>query len=62
MFGPVEGVVSSHAVVTAARELHNATLQCEAKQRKPEPAEPTVGLNSARDLLTAKLEIHVTCE
>ncbi|KAJ0170649.1 hypothetical protein K1T71_014020 [Dendrolimus kikuchii] len=57
----IEGVASSHAVVTAARELHNATLQCEAKQRRPERAEPSAGLNTpAHDLFTAKLEIHVT--
>lgn len=69
-----EGVSSSHAVITAARELHNATLQCEAKQRRPvsvpeaglatEPAGtgPTADTDSAYDVLTAKLEIHVTCE
>ncbi|KAJ2939050.1 hypothetical protein O0L34_g10239 [Tuta absoluta] len=52
----IEGVASSHVVVTAARELHNATLQCEAKQRRPlmdSTAAPS-------DVLTAKLEIHVT--
>nr|XP_012543787.2 uncharacterized protein LOC101742772 [Bombyx mori]XP_012543788.2 uncharacterized protein LOC101742772 [Bombyx mori] len=55
----IEGVSVSHAAVTAARELHNATLQCEAKQRKPNlPAsiEPT----ASHDVQTAKLEIHVT--
>ncbi|CAB3236667.1 unnamed protein product [Arctia plantaginis] len=31
----IEGVSVSHAVVTAARELHNATLMCEARQRTP---------------------------
>ncbi|CAH0718333.1 unnamed protein product, partial [Brenthis ino] len=51
----IEGVSWSRVVVTAARELHNATLQCEARQRRPEipPAAPY-------DVLTAKLEIHVT--
>lgn len=65
---------SAHAVVTAARELHNATLQCEAKQRKPAPAPASApgpaaslgtptGTTAIPDyVLTAKLEIHVTCE
>ncbi|XP_072933770.1 uncharacterized protein tei [Epargyreus clarus] len=67
----IEGVVSSRVVVTAARELHNATLQCEAKQRQPTTvsqnyeAKPHKGKKdkdkeTAHDVLTAKLEIHVT--
>ncbi|XP_047541049.1 uncharacterized protein LOC125073962 isoform X1 [Vanessa atalanta] len=51
----IEGVSWSRVVVTAARELHNATLQCEARQRRPDtPPAP------AHDVLTAKLEVHVT--
>ncbi|XP_050357945.1 uncharacterized protein LOC126778446 isoform X1 [Nymphalis io] len=51
----IEAVAWSRVVVTAARELHNATLQCEARQRRPDtPPVP------AYDVLTAKLEIHVT--
>ncbi|XP_045507681.1 uncharacterized protein LOC123703647 [Colias croceus] len=54
----VEGMSWSRVVVTAARELHNATLQCEGKQRKPAPG----AHNSSNhyDVMTAKLEIHVT--
>ncbi|XP_052742777.1 uncharacterized protein LOC112054495 [Bicyclus anynana] len=52
----IDGVWWSRAVVTAARELHNGTLQCAARQRRPDapprPAPPAA--------LTAKLEIHVT--
>ncbi|XP_028171150.1 uncharacterized protein LOC114360314 [Ostrinia furnacalis] len=55
----IEGVSSSHAVVTAARELHNATLQCEARQRSPRPA-PAPAPSNVSDAHTAKLEIHVT--
>ncbi|XP_049881962.1 uncharacterized protein LOC126377986 [Pectinophora gossypiella] len=53
----IEGVASSHVVVTAARELHNATLQCEARQRRPPPPAATA---PPADVMTAKLEIHVT--
>ncbi|XP_068624313.1 uncharacterized protein tei [Battus philenor] len=49
----IEGVRWSRAVVTAARELHNATLRCAATQRRPAPP-------SAHDDLTAQLEMHVT--
>ncbi|XP_060808036.1 uncharacterized protein LOC106130394 [Amyelois transitella] len=52
----IEGVSSSHVVVTAARELHNATLQCEARQRSPRPTSAPM----TTDVMTAKLEIHVT--
>ncbi|KAJ8708193.1 hypothetical protein PYW08_010559 [Mythimna loreyi] len=59
----IEGVSVSHAVVTAARELHNATLQCDARQRTPAaaapPAPPAPAPPSAH-LMSAKLEIHVT--
>ncbi|XP_053620805.1 uncharacterized protein tei [Plodia interpunctella] len=56
----IDGVSSSHVVVTAARELHNATLQCEARQRSPKPSAVPASPIPAIDALTAKLEIHVT--
>ncbi|RVE51308.1 hypothetical protein evm_003988 [Chilo suppressalis] len=61
----IEGVSLSHAVVTAARELHNATLQCHARQRTPAapppgPAPAAATAASPADTHTAKLEIHVT--
>ncbi|CAK1549167.1 unnamed protein product [Leptosia nina] len=52
----MDGMYWSRVVVTAARELHNATLQCEAKQRKPLKDNTT----KHYDVMTAKLEIHVT--
>ncbi|CAH2061686.1 unnamed protein product, partial [Iphiclides podalirius] len=62
----IEGVRWSRVVVTAARELHNATLRCTASQRRPPP--PVTGPGDApstaspiqHDESTAKLEIHVT--
>ncbi|CAH2098550.1 unnamed protein product [Euphydryas editha] len=36
----IEGVTWSRVVVTAARELHNATLQCDARQRRPPRSPP----------------------
>ncbi|XP_026738346.1 uncharacterized protein LOC113501416 [Trichoplusia ni] len=65
----IEGVSVSHAVVTAARELHNATLQCDARQRTPAsvagpaaaPAPPAPPASTPPPhLMSAKLEIHVT--
>ncbi|XP_045529462.1 uncharacterized protein LOC123717496 [Pieris brassicae] len=52
----MDGMYWSRVVVTAARELHNATLQCEAKQRKPGKENTT----KHYDVMTAKLEVHVT--
>ncbi|KAI8433909.1 hypothetical protein MSG28_015835 [Choristoneura fumiferana] len=67
-----EGVTWSLASVTAARELHNASLQCEARQRRP-PATPDTPATHVTpgtpaedteptppDVHTTKLEIHVT--
>ncbi|CAG4996139.1 unnamed protein product [Parnassius apollo] len=72
----IEGVHWSRAVVTVARELHNATLRCAATHRRAPPAAPpaaptTVPTEASHeapstaphaeyDELTAKLEIHVT--
>nr|XP_049707702.1 uncharacterized protein LOC110383089 isoform X2 [Helicoverpa armigera] len=63
----IEGVSVSQAVVTAARELHNATLQCEARQRTAPPtppaassAPPAAPSAPPAALMAAKLEIHVT--
>ncbi|KAM3968608.1 LOW QUALITY PROTEIN: uncharacterized protein ACR2FA_012085 [Aphomia sociella] len=56
----IEGMSSSHVVVTAARELHNATLQCEARQRNPKLTLASAYPTPASESLTAKLEIHVT--
>ncbi|XP_013133787.1 PREDICTED: uncharacterized protein LOC106099711 [Papilio polytes] len=60
----VEGVRWSRAVVTAARELHNATLRCAAVQRRPPPAAPrppdAPPEPPAQDDLSAQLQIHVT--
>ncbi|XP_045780878.1 uncharacterized protein LOC123877973 [Maniola jurtina] len=55
----IEGMWWSRVVVTAARELHNATLQCAARQRRPD-APPAPHPAPPPDALTAKLEIHVT--
>lgn len=56
----VDGVYWSRVVVTAARELHNATLQCSSRQRRAAPSPDNPG-ERPPDHLTAKLEIHVTC-
>ncbi|XP_045540656.1 uncharacterized protein LOC106711031 [Papilio machaon] len=60
----VEGVRWSRAVVTAARELHNATLRCSALQRRPPLAAPrppdAPPELPAQDDLSAQLQIHVT--
>ncbi|XP_063543533.1 uncharacterized protein LOC134751910 [Cydia strobilella] len=52
-----EGVTWSGASVTAARELHNASLQCDAKQRRPPTTEEA---ESPPAIHSTKLEIHVT--
>ncbi|OWR45183.1 hypothetical protein KGM_211823 [Danaus plexippus plexippus] len=55
----IDGVYWSRVVVTAARELHNATLQCSSRQRRAAPSPDNPG-ERPPDHLTAKLEIHVT--
>ncbi|CAB3241632.1 unnamed protein product [Arctia plantaginis] len=63
----IEGVSVSHAVVTAARELHNATLMCEARQRTParssapaaSPASPSQPAPSAPKSASLNGPLHV---